>query len=183
MPYRRICHIYLYDFSRIVWIFYFKYRDPRSWDPVLNPEGQTRPVKILRGKPQGPQGPRPKGGYNFIWEFQFFLNAYEYHLRVEHKPQGLQGSYFHYKWVKNAKNRPNLSTILLSIDFPGGSEFNRAYEGPLNGAKLTVMDILKFRDINQRTLRTQISAIPSFLNWMCWPLKKVQTLRFLSSKF
>ena len=57
-----------------------------------------------------------------------------------------------------------MATILPSIYFPGGSEFTGAYKGPLNGAKLIVMDILEFRDINQRTLRTQISTIPSFLN-------------------
>ena len=51
-----------------------------------------------------------------------------------------------------------------SINFPGGLEFNRGYEGPTNGAKLTAMDILKFRDISQQTLCTQINAIPSFLN-------------------
>ena len=38
------------------------------------------------------------------------------------------------------------------------------YEGPLNGAKMTLMDILKFRDINRETLCTKISAILSFLN-------------------
>ena len=39
-------------------------------------------------------------------------------------------------WVKNA------------IDFPGTPEINRESEKPLQGAKMTVMDILEFRDIN-----------------------------------
>ena len=34
------------------------------------------------------------------------------------------------------------------MNFPGGSEFNRESEKPLKGAKMTVMDILEFRDIN-----------------------------------
>ena len=38
------------------------------------------------------------------------------------------------------------------------------YEGPLNGAKMTVMDILKFRDIDRWTLHTKIGTILSFLN-------------------
>ena len=41
-----------------------------------------------------------------------------------------------------------LATFWGSIDFPGGSELNRSAEGPLNGAKMTVMDKLEFRDIN-----------------------------------
>ena len=35
-----------------------------------------------------------------------------------------------------------------TIDFPGVSEFNREPEEPLQGAKMTVMDILEFTDIN-----------------------------------
>ena len=38
--------------------------------------------------------------------------------------------------------------ICWPISFPGGSEFNRSSEGPLKGAKMTVMDILEFRDMN-----------------------------------
>ena len=33
------------------------------------------PPVPLGAKPQGPQGPRPKGGCNFFWEFQFFKNC------------------------------------------------------------------------------------------------------------
>ena len=46
----------------------------------------------------------------------------------------------------------------------GGSKLTQASEGPLKGVKMTVMDILRFRDINMRTLPTQISDILSFLN-------------------
>ena len=35
-----------------------------------------------------------------------------------------------------------------SIGFPGVSEFNHSSEGPQQGAKMTVMDILEFRDMN-----------------------------------
>ena len=58
----------------------------------------------------------------------------------------------------------NFVTFWYSIDFPGGSELTQASEGPLKGVKMTVMDILRFRDINMRTLPTQISDILSFLN-------------------
>ena len=50
--------------------------------------------------------------------------------------------------VKNAKMRKNLATIWRSNNFPGGSEFPRASEGPQNCGKKTGLDILEFRDIN-----------------------------------
>ena len=40
-----------------------------------------------------------------------------------------------------------------SIDFPGGLELNRSTEGPLKCAKMSVMDILEFRDINRQYLK------------------------------
>ena len=46
---------------------------------------------------------------------------------------------------------PKFSTLVKirrSIGFPGGSELNRSSEGPLQCAKMTVMDILEFRDMN-----------------------------------
>ena len=45
-----------------------------------------------------------------------------------------------------------------------GSELIQASEGPLKGVKMTVMDIIRFRDILMRTLPTQISDILSVLN-------------------
>ena len=36
-----------------------------------------------------------------------------------------------------------LAKVLRAFNFQGGSEFNRAYEGPLKGSKMTVMDILE----------------------------------------
>ena len=44
--------------------------------------------------------------------------------------------------------REKLATFWKTIDFPGMSEFNRKPKEPLQGAKMTVMDILEFRDIN-----------------------------------
>ena len=44
--------------------------------------------------------------------------------------------------------RQKLATIVRTIDFPGVSEFNQEPEEPLQGAKMTVMDILEFTDIN-----------------------------------
>ena len=35
-----------------------------------------------------------------------------------------------------------------AIGFPGASDFNRSSEGPLQGAKMDLMEILQFRDIN-----------------------------------
>ena len=49
-----------------------------------------------------------------------------------------------------------LATFWWSIDFPGGSELNRSAEGPLKGAKMTVMDILEFRDINGQDTYNEI---------------------------
>ena len=46
-----------------------------------------------------------------IW---IFLVAYEPQSIVEHKTQGCQGTYFHYKWVKNAKT----SKISSKSSFP-----------------------------------------------------------------
>ena len=40
-----------------------------------------------------------------------------------------------------------LAQFLRSNNFPWASEFNRESEEPLHGAKMTVMDILAFRDI------------------------------------
>ena len=42
-----------------------------------------------------------------------------------------------------------MATFRRSIDFPGGSELNCSAEGPLKGAKMTVIDIHEFRDINR----------------------------------
>ena len=61
---------------------------------------------------------------------------------------GWLGNYFNSELVKNAKMSQKLVIIWRSIDFPGGSEPNRSAEGPLKGAKMNVMDILEFRDIN-----------------------------------
>ena len=58
------------------------------------------------------------------------------------------GYLFSLKGVKNTKLRKKLAIFWQSIDFPGGSELNLSTEGPLKGAKITVMDILEFRDIN-----------------------------------
>ena len=41
-----------------------------------------------------------------------------------------------------------LAKVWRTIDFPGVSEFNQEPEEPLQGAKMTVMDILEFTDIN-----------------------------------
>ena len=46
--------------------------------------------------------------------------------------------------------RQNMANNFRSIDFPRGSEFTWAPEGPQNGGKMTGMDILEFRDINGR---------------------------------
>ena len=43
-----------------------------------------------------------------------------------------------------------LVKICRSIKFPGVSELTRAPKGHLKGAKMTVMDILEFRDINRQ---------------------------------
>ena len=69
-------------------------------------------------------------------------------------------AYFHSKGVKNAKIRQKLATFWRSIDFPGGSELNCSAEGPLKGAKMTVMDILEFRDINRQDPYNEI--------WFIW---------------
>ena len=58
----------------------------------------------------------------------------------------------------------NFVKFWKSIDFPGRSELTQASEGPLKGVKMTVMDILRFRDINMQTLLNQISNILSFFN-------------------
>ena len=44
--------------------------------------------------------------------------------------------------------RQKLAKFWRTIDFPGVSEFNREPEEPLQGAKMTVMDILEFTDNN-----------------------------------
>ena len=44
--------------------------------------------------------------------------------------------------------RQNLVKTYWSIGFAGRSEFSRSSEGPLQGAKMTVMNILEFRDMN-----------------------------------
>ena len=42
-----------------------------------------------------------------------------------------------------------MEIICRSIDFPRGSEFTLASGGPQNGGKITGMDILEFRGINE----------------------------------
>ena len=76
---------------------------------------------------------------------------------------------------KIAKMRHNLAKIWLSIVFPGELEFNHSSEGPLQGAKMTVMDMLEFRDINgpapmqksgvmrSNKVRWAISPLPLFM--------------------
>ena len=51
------------------------------------------------------------------------------------------------------------------MNFPGGSEFDRESEKPLKGAKMTVMDILEFRDINRPALMPKFGAIWSIDCW------------------
>ena len=46
-----------------------------------------------------------------------------------------------------AEMRQKLVTFRRT-DFPGVSEFNKESDEPVQGAKLTMMDILEFRDIN-----------------------------------
>ena len=45
-------------------------------------------------------------------------------------------------------NRNTIGNILAVHRLPRGSELIRSSEGLLKGAKMTVMDILEFRDIN-----------------------------------
>ena len=52
------------------------------------------------------------------------------------------------KMPKCVKIWNKLEKCWRSSDFPGGSEFTRASEGPQNGGKMTGMDVLEFRDIN-----------------------------------
>ena len=66
---------------------------------------------------------------------------------------------FHSKWVKNAQMCQNLANIWRSIDFPGGSQFILASEGPQKGGKMTVMDLLEFRDIYVPDLMPKYGAI------------------------
>ena len=49
-----------------------------------------------------------------------------------------------------------LAIFCRTIDFPGASEFNSQSEKPLQGAKMTVMDILEFRDMNGLAPKAEI---------------------------
>ena len=51
-----------------------------------------------------------------------------------------------------------LSIFYWTIDFPGASEFNHESEEPLQGAKMTVMDILEFTAINGPAPKCKIWA-------------------------
>ena len=52
--------------------------------------------------------------------------------------------------------RQKLAKFWWTIDFPGVSEFNREPEEPLQGAKMTVMDILEFTSINGPAPKAEI---------------------------
>ena len=54
--------------------------------------------------------------------------------------------------------RQKLAKCWRTIDFPGVSEFNQEPEEPLQGAKITVMDILEFTDINEPAPKSEIWA-------------------------
>ena len=56
-----------------------------------------------------------------------------------------------------------LAYICRPIDFIWGSELNRSALGPLKGAKMTVMDILEFRDINGPGPKPKIWSIHTVL--------------------
>ena len=52
--------------------------------------------------------------------------------------------------------RRKLATYLRTIHFSGVSEYNLEPEEPLQGAKMTVMDILEFTDINRPAPKGEI---------------------------
>ena len=52
--------------------------------------------------------------------------------------------------------RQKLAKFWRTIDFPGVSEFDQESEEPQQGAKMTVMDILEFRDINGQAPKGKI---------------------------
>ena len=52
--------------------------------------------------------------------------------------------------------RQKLVIFCQTIHFQGESEFNRESKEPLQGAKLTVMDILESRDINGLAPKSKI---------------------------
>ena len=49
---------------------------------------------------------------------------------------------------QNAKTGQKLAKLWQTIDLPGVSEFDRESEESLQGARLTGMGILEFKDIN-----------------------------------
>ena len=57
--------------------------------------------------------------------------------------------------------RQQLATNLPTINFPGVSKFNREPEEPLQGAKLTVMDILEFTDIKCEIWTDRCKLVPA----------------------
>ena len=50
---------------------------------------------------------------------------------------------------QKCQNASKVGNILTVHRLPGASEFNLEIKESLHGAKMTVMDILEFRDINE----------------------------------
>ena len=61
-----------------------------------------------------------------------------------------------------------LETFWQFIDYPRGVEYNRVSQKPLQGAKMTVMDILELRDFNGQLLRAKYGLIRP--NWFPRPI-------------
>ena len=64
---------------------------------------------------------------------------------------------------KCVKMCQNSEFFWQSNDFPRGSKFSRASEGPQNGSKATGMDIPVFRDINGPAPIPKNGAISQFV--------------------